>query len=95
MPPLTAQTIGTHIRNYEKYGKHIYIFIHKKYILMVWHFPLDVWQVTIVFMIVIFLMSHVMIGYLDTIKKVIAISIMKSRKTLFFIPKKGNPIFDS
>ena len=88
MPPLTAQTIGTHIRNYEKYGKHIYIFIHKKYILMVWHFPLDVWQVMTVFMIAIFLMSHVMMGYLEMIEKVIAISIMKSRKTLFLYGKK-------
>ena len=25
MPPLTAQTIGTHIRNYKKYGKDIYL----------------------------------------------------------------------
>ena len=55
---------------------------------MVWHFPLDVWQVMTVFMIAIFLMSHVMMGYLEMIEKVIAISIMKSRKTLFYTKKR-------
>ena len=31
MPPLTAQTIGTHIRNYKKYGKDIYIYLYEIY----------------------------------------------------------------